>query len=168
MTPVVGDPISATRDHWRLVDAAASDSVLVIATSAGSFTVLGGVAATVAAARGVSGVITDGAIRDLDEIADCGLAVRFASINPRSCRGEYVVTAIGQPVNFAALTVYPGDLIIADRDGVVAIPASVAESVLNRAQEIEEREKIWASLARQRGSIAEGYAEACRTIGSPH
>lgn len=134
----------------------------------GSFTVLGGVSATVAAARGLSGVVTDGAVRDVEEISACGLPVRYGTTSPRSCRGEYQVIAVGKPVAFGAATVRPGDLVVADRDGVVAVPADVAQVVLARAREIERIETIWTELAGARGSISDGYAEVSRTVGSPH
>ncbi len=57
------------------------------------------------------------------------------------------------PVECAGATVKPGDIIVADEDGVVSVPQEKAEAVLKRAQEIDEREAKMAPLIRQYKSL---------------
>jgi regulator of RNase E activity RraA len=62
------------REVWRAVDSAAAGSVLVLSTDGGDISTLGGVIAGTAAARQLAGAVTDGLIRDTDEIAGYGFA----------------------------------------------------------------------------------------------
>ena len=156
-----------TREHWQFFDESASGCVLVIATDGAEFTVLGGVAAAVAAARGVAGIVTDGGVRDVDEIARTGVPVRFAHHNPRSCAGGFKVLETGKSIIIGGQRITPGDYLVSDSDGLVAIPALMTSAVLTRAAEIERHETKWASAAASLRSVASGYAAITTTAGTP-
>lgn len=153
-----GDAEPAT-DHWKAFDDAPEGSVVVISTGGMPITNIGGVTAAVARARGVAGAYTDGAIRDLDEIREYGFQIYFRSVNPRSCRGFYRIAPLGSPLTFGNVIVSPGDIIVADADGVVAIPSDHAGPVLARALEIEQRQRVVADYARAYRSILRGFDE---------
>ena len=89
------------------------------------------------------GLITEGAIRDLDMISnDYGLAV-FA--NNRSPAGNLPFLESfeeGKYVNVGGVLVMPGDVIIADDDGVVVVPSDRAEEVIDWIEEQEEAEEF--------------------------
>lgn len=91
-----------------------------------------------AAFQGVAGVLCDGRLRDLHELAAEGLTIH--------CNGEAVMNANGVlvpveadvPVQVRGVTVVPGDWIHADRAGAVVIPAAVVEEVMRAAVALEE------------------------------
>lgn len=157
-----------TRAHWHYVDQALAGAVLVVATGAAPVTTFGGVIAAVAAARGLAGAVTDGAIRDVDDIRQTGFPVAFSTINPRNSFGFYEIVGCGGQVNMGGVAVAAGDVIVADGDGVVAVPSRVAGDVLARAREIERLEGIWTDHARAYRSVARAHEETSRTYGSAH
>lgn len=106
----------------------------------------GGILSRAATARGIEGVIVDGAARDVDESHELGLAVYARAGVPRTARGRLVETAWGGPVPVADLLVDTGDLVLADRSGVVFVPAALAEDVITKAEVIAARE---AAMARR-------------------
>lgn len=97
--------------------------------------------ATAASERKMEGVVVDGAIRDVDQIEKLGLPVFTRSISPSTMVGRWTGLTRNIPVLCAGVTVYPGDYIVGDRDGVVSIPAARVQAVIKRAQEMEEKEK---------------------------
>jgi len=101
---------------------------------------IGGLMGTAAKARGMSGVIVDGGVRDIKEVRALGLPIYARSVVPSSTVSRFAGVAKDVPVQCAGVTVAPGDWIVADEDGVVRIPREKAKEVLQRAQEIDDRE----------------------------
>lgn len=92
------------------------------------------------------GVITDGTVRDLNEVRELGLQY-FAS-GVIVSHGQVTVESYATPVTVAGLTVSPGDLLHADYNGVVQIPASIAADVAAKAEEVRQEEgKLLEALA---------------------
>jgi 3-hexulose-6-phosphate synthase/6-phospho-3-hexuloisomerase len=125
----------------RIIDESGPGDVMVAVTGDLNVTGLGGLMATTAQERGMEGVVVDGAIRDVDQIEKLGLPVFTRSISPSTMVGRYTSLARDIPVACGGVTVYPGDYIVGDRDGVVSIPAGQVQAVLRRAQEMEETER---------------------------
>lgn len=93
-----------------------------------------------------AGVITDGAVRDLNEVRELGLQY-FAS-GVIVSHGQITVESYATPVTVAGLTVNPGDLLHADCNGVVQIPAEIAADVAAKAEEVRQDEgKLLEALA---------------------
>ena len=101
---------------------------------------IGGLMGTAAKARGMAGVIVDGGVRDLKEVRSLGLAIYARSVVPSSTVSRFAGVAKDVPVQCAGVAIKPGDWIIADEDGVVRVPLEKAKEVLQRAQEIDDRE----------------------------
>ena len=101
---------------------------------------IGGLMGTAAKARGMAGVIVDGGVRDLKEVRGLGLAIYARSVVPSSTVSRFAGVAKDIEVQCAGVSVKPGDWIVADEDGVVRVPAGQAKEVLQRAQEIDDRE----------------------------
>jgi regulator of RNase E activity RraA len=99
----------------------------------------GEVQSNVHKALGCIGVVTDGAVRDIDAWAD-GFFVLAGSIMPSHAHVDIVAT--GHPVNVAGMVVSPDDIIHADRHGAVVIPAAAARQVPEAAMILARREKI--------------------------
>lgn len=95
---------------------------------------------TAAKARQARGAVIDGLVRDVRKIEEIGFPVFAAGIKPVDSLGRGMVTAFNVPAECGEVLVNPGDLIFADYDGVVAVPASAVEKVIKLAAEKVRRE----------------------------
>jgi regulator of RNase E activity RraA len=94
------------------------------------------------ARRGVAALVTDGVVRDLPGVVDAGLPVWCqGTAAPPSVAG---LTFVGwqEPVGCGGVAVFPDDVIVADTDGCVCIPAASLETVLEQGPE-QERLEAW-------------------------
>jgi regulator of RNase E activity RraA len=131
------------------IDAAGASDVLVIANQGRlDVSCFGGILTLAASRRGIQGVVIDGACRDIAESEDAGFPVFGRAVVPVSARGRIVQLAMGEPVEFAGVTVSEGDYVIADRNGVVFAPADRIEDVLDLAEAIVAREAAMAEAVR--------------------
>ena len=125
----------------ELIDSLVEGEVVVAAANRSRKSALWGELLTTGAmARGARGVVTDGLCRDTRRIDDMGFPVFAAGVSPLDSMGRLEVVALRVPVVVGGVAVANGDLIIADHDGVVVIPASVEETVIRRAVEKVENE----------------------------
>ncbi|NJD01899.1 MAG: 4-carboxy-4-hydroxy-2-oxoadipate aldolase/oxaloacetate decarboxylase [Ruminiclostridium sp.] len=116
--------------------------VLVVTT--GGYTEAGiwGEIMTVAAmVRGISGLVTDGSVRDTAAIQERGFPVFSRGISIKGT-AKLAPGKINNPIVIGGVTVNPGDIIFGDDDGLVAIPPDKAEEVLIAARQREDRERI--------------------------
>lgn len=90
--------------------------------------------------RGATGFVTDGALRDTPAIAEIDFPVYYQSSHAATLGRIHTPLADQVPIVCAGVTVFPGDIIVGDGEGVVVVPASIAEEVANDAfqQELEE------------------------------
>ena len=116
---------------------------------------MGNLMGTAAVERGMAGMVLDGAIRDMWDIRRMGLTVYARSKSPRTAVGHYATVAKNIPVECAGVIVRPGDIIVADEDGVVVVPQERAAEVLKAAQAIDERESGMYPFIRQFKSLQE-------------
>jgi regulator of RNase E activity RraA len=101
----------------------------------------GGILAVAALQRGMAGVVIDGACRDIAESDELGLPMFGRAVVPVSARGRIVQVSMDEPVEFAGVTVGSGDYVVADRSGVVFVPAAEYERVVELAERIVARER---------------------------
>jgi len=99
----------------------------------------GEVNANIHRALGCLGVVTDGGVRDLDEVHDLGFHFFAADVIPSHAYVHLVESGI--PVKMGGLVVNNGDLIHADKHGVVVIPQEIAKEVPEACQKVEDRER---------------------------
>jgi regulator of RNase E activity RraA len=100
--------------------------------------------------RGVSALVTDGAVRDLVGVRKTGLPTWCnGTAAPPSVAG---LTFVGwqQPIGCGGVAVFPGDIVVVDEDGAVVIPDSLLETVLKQAPEAEMME-AWVLLQVESG-----------------
>lgn len=90
---------------------------------------MGELSAETLAARGVLGVLVDGAIRDAGFIDRLELPCWRRFHTPRDVVGHWLPTAIGSPIVIGNVTIATGDWLIGDRDGVIRIPAAAVEEI---------------------------------------
>jgi regulator of RNase E activity RraA len=127
------------------IEAAGDGDVLVIANGGREdVSCFGGILTLAASRRGIEGVVIDGACRDIAESEQLGFPVFGRAVVPVSARGRIVQLAMEEPVLFAGVTVHPGDLVVADRNGVAFIPNASVDEVLELAERIVAREAAMA------------------------
>lgn len=112
---------------------------------------------TLAKRKGAAGCVCDSNVRDCLRIASIGFPVFCAGIKPVDSKGRGVVTAYDVPVNCGDVLVEPGQLIVADYDGVVAIPREVEEQVLVSALEKVGTENYVRRALEDGGTLREAY-----------
>lgn len=158
------DAPPADREDWykgelEAVDALEPGDVMVVSTCPGCY--WGELLATASRFRGARGIVADAYTRDTLALIEMAFPTFVAGINPQDSLGRIDVDAIGIPVECGGVTVHPGDLVLADHDGVVVVPSAVAEQVVTLAEEKVLGEKL------VREKLAEGMPvlEAFRTYG---
>jgi regulator of RNase E activity RraA len=124
---------------WKALQLAQPGDVLVIATGQHlAHSNWGDLTSRVGAGRGLA-MVTDGAVRDLDGIAEAGLPVFAAAVTPNSPQkdgpGE-----INVPIACGGQVVHPGDILVGDRDGVVVVPRHDAAAALSELERIRSYE----------------------------
>lgn len=145
-----------------LIDEAPKGSVIVISIAGGepNVAVWGGLMTAGAFANGHAGAVLDGGVRDLAEIRrDYDFPVFARDVSPGTTLGRYKTVASQVPVEVGGIVIHPGDIIVADIDGVVVVPAAKAEEVLVMSREIDERELEQAKLIVAEKSLRKGLAK---------
>lgn len=107
------------------------------------------------AVRGVAGVVSDGGIRDSAPIAALAMPVFCAGPSAPLNLVVHHATELQVPIGCGGVAVYPGDLIVGDADGVVVVPAGLAEEVAAEAVE-QERMEGWILRRVQDGARVPG------------
>ena len=133
------------------VDSILTGEVVVISTADSKRNApWGELLSTAALARGARGAVIDGLVRDVKKIEELGFPVFATGIKPVDSKGRGVVIDYNVPVECGGVMVSPGDLIFADYDGVVVVPARLAAEVVTRATDKAGREN------RSRAELMEG------------
>ena len=97
---------------------------------------MGELSAQTLRARGVLGFIVDGGSRDTELVIEQAFPVFCAFLTPADIVSRWLPDRFGEPVTIGTVTVSTGDWVLGDRDGVVVIPAAVAEDVVARTEEV--------------------------------
>jgi regulator of RNase E activity RraA len=101
----------------------------------------GEVNATIFQTLGCVGAVTDGCVRDLDEVR--GMGFHFFARGPGVSHAYIRVETVGEPVRIGGLTVRPGDLVHADQHGVLLVPGDIAAQLPEAADRVIEREQTF-------------------------
>jgi regulator of RNase E activity RraA len=140
VTQVKGrDPVPV---NTRAADAARPGDVLVAEMGGelgGGF--IGDVILTRFQKRGGVGMVTDGATRDLAVLREMGLAAYVGGGHAAASWRRVTGVDLNVPVRCAGVTVMPGDFLVGDAQGVIAIPAALAADVAQRAAHLEGLEE---------------------------
>ncbi len=136
------------------IDLAKSGDVIVIDAGGVPLAVWGELATESAKRKDIAGVVIDGAARDTGEIRALGLPLFARHFCPNAGEPKGFGET-GVPVRIGGRTVSPGDWIVGDDDGVVAVPAARAVEIANRAQDVLERENRIREEMRRGSTLAE-------------
>lgn len=136
--------------------ATTGDVVAVDGGSRADAAILGDIMAGALAARGVVGIVVDGAVRDVEGIDDVGVPTFARNAHPATGSSEGP-GAINVPVQIGGVTVHPGDVLRGDGSGIVVVPREHLDTVIALTRAVAEREAAW------RRAIADGADLAAAT-----
>lgn len=126
----------------EMLDAMHADSFVVWDTSNDDkATLWGGVMTATAVGKRVRAACIDGGIRDTHQIKEKNFPVYYRYRIPNGSLGRCLITHYQVPIKIGDVLIKPGDVILADIDGVLCIPRDIAYTVLIRAEEILANEK---------------------------
>lgn len=115
--------------------------ILTIASCGSPYALAGGMCASVAKIKGFGSVIIDGPCRDIDEIKATNLPFFAKGKCAKSGTKDKVGTR-KEPIECGGVKVNPGDIIFADKDGIVAMSKEEAIFAITKGEEIQEKENI--------------------------
>jgi 4-hydroxy-4-methyl-2-oxoglutarate aldolase len=118
------------------------DVLVLTMTEPAAVALVGELIATQAKARGAAAILVDGAVRDLDELAELGLPIWARWVRVRGA-SKTEVGEIDVPVEVGGTVIRPGDVVVLDGDGAAVVAAERVDEVLeaSRAREAAERTK---------------------------
>jgi 4-hydroxy-4-methyl-2-oxoglutarate aldolase len=153
--PIIRGSHAAMPIHQDLLETLVENGTILV-MSASDFSqgaLLGGLIAGSLQRAGCGGIITDGAVRDIDELRSLGLPVVSSAVTPINGSRRWQLTEADVPVdlpgqNGRMVRICPGDFILCDNDGIVVIPAVVAGQIVEDTLEVAQVEaRIAAALA---------------------
>ncbi len=140
----------------QMLDDLHSDAFVVWDTTGDErATLWGGVMTATVVGKGVRGAIIDGGIRDTKQILEKEFPIYYRYKSPNGSLGRCMITHYQLPILVGDVFVKPGDVILGDADGAVAVPRNIAVEVLLRAEEIIANEKKIFSWVSEGQSIEE-------------
>ena len=123
-----------------LLGKAPSGTVLVCQPNDSTIAHMGELSAETLNHRGVLGYVVDGGNRDSEFIKQLGWPVFFRYFTPKDVVGKWAVESMGKPIVIGEVEITSGDWLLADIDGVLVIPQSMIELVLDKTEEIMSTE----------------------------
>jgi len=115
----------------------------------------GGVLAYGAKTKGVTGVVIDGACRDVDDYLEIDFPVYARNSVVATARGRIMEEATNVMIQFGGIQVRPGDIVVGDRSGVVIIPKEKLEEVISKTEELYKKENAMIAEIKAGKSILE-------------
>jgi regulator of RNase E activity RraA len=149
------DP-AALNGMLAAIDQGSTDSVYVMVVENGEdIAGMGGLMGTAMAARGYAGAVIDGGVRDVAYLRKIGFPVYATGIVPSTSVHHYRFGGAQIPISCDGVTVNPGDIVVADSDGVAVVPRDKAQEVLSIAQQMDFKEHSMYAVIEQLKSIVE-------------
>lgn len=128
--------------HKALLEAEPGDVLVADAGHDASGALFGAIMATDARHRGIAGLVTDGAVRDVADLAGMGFPAFARRTTPRVGTNRRVGQT-GEAIACGGVVVRPGDYVLGDRDGVVVIPRERVAEIADAVEAIRAKEAGW-------------------------
>ncbi len=126
-------PGDNTMVHAAVAHASPGDVLVLTSAEPAPVALVGELLATQAQAQGVAGILVDGAVRDLDELAAIGLPIWTRFVRAQGAT-KGVAGKLDVPVVVGGAEIRPGDLVVMDCDGAMALPSERVDEVLPLAR----------------------------------
>jgi regulator of RNase E activity RraA len=141
--PVDHDVEEPYEQAIEFIDGLAAGAMAVIATGGARRSAFWGELFSAAAiGRGAAGVVCDSYVRDSPKVIALGFPAFALGTRPIDFRARMEITSLGEPVVCGGLQVRPGELVLADDDGVVVVPLDVEAQAVALANERAARETV--------------------------
>jgi regulator of RNase E activity RraA len=145
------------------IDQGSADSVYVMVVEDGEdIAGMGGLMGTAMSARGYAGAVIDGGVRDVAYLRKIGFPVFATGIVPSTSVHHYRFGGAQIPVVCNGIPVNPGDIVVADSDGVAVVPKAQAQAVLTLAQQMDYKEHSMYAIIEQMRSIVQAVKKVGR------
>jgi len=145
------------------IDEGPRNSVYVMQVDEGAdIAGMGGLMGTAMSARNFSGAVIDGGVRDVAYLGKIGFPVFATGIVPSTSVHHYRFAGANVPIQCDGVAVRPGDIVVADPDGVAVVPREAAEKVLALAQQLDFKEHSMYPIIEKARSIMEGVKQLGR------
>lgn len=141
------DPRESLLRWTGFLSKAEPGSVVICQPNNSSIALMGELSAETLKLRGVRGYIVDGGCRDVEFILAMGFPVACRFFTPADIVGRWTPDAFEAPITIGTVTIANGDYVLADRDGVVIVPAAMAAAAIARTEEVMTTEnKVRAAI----------------------
>ena len=147
--------------HAAIYRAKPGDIIVVEADD--RFALAGGNVCAIAQRRGIKGFVIDGAIRDVGEIRDMQFPVYARGVIPKP-GAKKKISPLNEPVQCGGVTVNPGDIVVADEEGIAVLPKTSADDALEIAKKRAERDDNM-SLDEWQAQHQEKVEQALKELG---
>ena len=145
------------------IDQGSTDAVYVMVVEDGEdIAGMGGLMGTAMSVRGYAGAVVDGGVRDVAYLRKIGFPVFATGIVPSTSVHHYKFAGAQIPVVCNGVAVDPGDIVVADSDGVAVVPKAKAQEVLALAQQMDYKEHSMYALIEQGKSIVQAVKKVGR------
>jgi regulator of RNase E activity RraA len=157
------DDPTALNGMLAAIDSGQRDSVYVMELDDGAdIAGMGGLMGTAMSARNYAGAVIDGGVRDVAYLQKIGFPVFALGIVPSTSVHHYRFAGSNVPVICDGVTVNPGDIVVADADGVAVVPRAAAEKTLALAQQLDFKEHSMYAIIKKAKSIVEAVKQVGR------
>ncbi len=137
-----GEGIPRIRPYLQIFEELTPDSILVSVNPDSPVGHFGELTANAARSKGCQGVVLSGNLRDTEGLKAIGFQAFYSGLSPTNAIGRWEMAAKQVPVVIGNVEIIPGDIVVADYDGVVVIPRADADRVLLEASSIDAAEAL--------------------------
>jgi 4-hydroxy-4-methyl-2-oxoglutarate aldolase len=148
-------PQDSTIVHLAIDMAAAGDVLLIDRSGDRSHAPWGGMTGLAASLRGIAAVIVDGVVTDLGELEEAGTPVFSRGLSAMTTKGLARDGEINTPVSIGGVAVCPGDLVLADANGILVLSPGMAAKLIGEAEEKQAHSAELPGLLRNGARISE-------------
>ena len=157
------DDPTALNGMLAAIDSGGKDSVYVMVVDDGAdIAGMGGLMGTAMSVRNYAGAVIDGGVRDVAYLQKIGFPVFALGIVPSTSVHHYRFAGSNVPVICDGVTVNPGDIVVADADGIAVVPRGAADKTLALAQQLDYKEHSMYAIIEKAKSIVEAVKQVGR------
>jgi regulator of RNase E activity RraA len=151
--------------QWEAIETVPPGHVIVVDSRGDTSAASGGdMLMTRAMKRGAAGFVTDGGLRDGHVLSELPFATYASTVTITTRAAWHHVADLQVPIGCAGVAVYPGDVLVGDRDGVVVIPRALAEEIADPALGQEQLEAYIGTKIRAGEPLSGNYPPGEQTI----